>query len=386
MRPARRASAWRGSLIAFILRFAGSEGFLSSGPALVSQSLTRSAVVAEQLKDQPMLKVRLSVLALASVSLFCLSCPRPLEAEEIFLTEDFATAPAQRGWQAFGATNLFSWNTTNQNIEVTWDSSQPNSVFYHPLGTSVSKTNDFILEFDLHLADIAIGTTLDKPYTFELAVGLTDLGSVTNADFLRGTGFNSPNLVEFDYFPDSGYGATVSTPIISSNNEWNVGGFTYPMALSTGDVYHVDMRYVAASLTLMTRMTRNGQPFGPPKDATLDASFSDFSVDQIAISSYNDAGQDPSFGGSILAHGTVDNFVFMCPPPISDVTGSFAGKAWQVQFASHTNWLYKLERTDDFQAWTEVSSTVAGTGSGLTLSDTNAPDGKAFYHVRATRP
>ncbi len=333
-----------------------------------------------------MLKVRLSALALAGVSILCVSRPLPLPAEEIFLTEDFATAPLQRGWQAFGTTNLFAWHGTNQNLEVTWDSSQPNGFFCHSLGTVLSKTNDFILEFDLRLADVAIGTTPDKPSTFQLAVGLTDLASVTNAGFLRGTGVNSTNLVEFDYFPDYGYGATVSTPIVSSNNVWSAGGFTYPLALTTGDVFHVQMRYVADRRTLMTRMTRNGAPFGPLKDAMLGADFSDFGVDHMAISSYSDAGQDPAFAGSILAHGTVDNFAFICPPPVGEVTGAFSGEAWQVQFTSHTNWLYRLERTADFQTWTDVGSSLAGTGADLTLSDTNAPGGKAFYRVRATRP
>lgn len=333
-----------------------------------------------------MLKSRLSVLALAGVSVLCVSRPLPLAAEEIFFTENFATAPVERSWQAFGVTNLFGWNATNQNLEVTWDSSQANSLFYRPLGTELTMTNDFILEFDLRLADAAIGTTPNKPYTFQLAVGLTDLASVTNASFLRGTGVSSPNLVEFDYFPDSGYGATIATAIISSNNVWNTGGFTYPMELTTGDVFHVAMRYVAARQTLITRMTRNGAPFGPLEHATLGAGFSDFHVDQMAVSSYSDAGQDPSWGGSILAHGTVDNFVFICPPPVGEVTGVFAGEDWQVQFVSHTNWLYRLERTGDFKVWMEAAGPAAGTGAELTLSDTNAPGAKAFYRVRATRP
>jgi hypothetical protein len=158
------------------------------------------------------------------------------------------------------------------------------------------------------------------------------------------------------------------------------------MALTTGDVYHVAMRYVAANQTLMSRLTRNGEPCGPLQNASLGANFSDFRVDQLAISSYSDAGQDPPFAGSVLAHGIVDNFVFICPPPVDEVTGGLAGKAWQVHFTSHANWMYKLERTADFQTWTEASGTVAGTGAAMILSDTNAPTDKAFYKVRAIRP
>lgn len=325
------------------------------------------------------------MLALAGGAVLCPTHPLPLAAEEIFFTENFAAAPDQRGWQVFGATNLFNWNAADQNLEVTWDSSRANSLFHRPLGTVLTRTNDFILEFDLRLADVAIGTTTGKPYTFQLAVGLTDLASATNASFRRGTGFGSPNLVEFDYFPDSGYGATVATAIISSNNEWNDGGFTYPLELTTGAVFHVTMRYVAAWQTLMTRMTRNGAPIGPLAHAALGAGFTDFRVDQVAVSSYSDADQDPSFAGSILAHGTVDNFVFICPPPVGEVTGGFAGGSWQAQFLSQTNWLYRLERTADFQVWTEAATPAAGTGTALTLSDTNAPGTQAFYRVRATR-
>src|ERR1017187_10525384 len=92
----------------------GSEGFLlSSDPALVSQLLTRPANVAEHLKDQPMLRVRLSVLAVASLSVVCAS-------RAATIVEDFSTNPQTNGWQVFGDTNLFYWNSTNQNLEVTW--------------------------------------------------------------------------------------------------------------------------------------------------------------------------------------------------------------------------------------------------------------------------
>ena len=114
----------------------GSEGFLSSGPALVSQSLTRSANFAGHLKDQPMLKVRLSVLALAGLSVVSAS-------RAVTVVEDFSTDPQAKGWQVFGDTNLFAWNSTNRNLEVTWDSTQPNSYFYYPLGSAAHALRRF---------------------------------------------------------------------------------------------------------------------------------------------------------------------------------------------------------------------------------------------------
>ena len=46
-------------------------------------------------------------------------------AQAVTLTEDFSTDPMQNGWQVFGDTNLFTWDSTNQNLAVTWDSTQP---------------------------------------------------------------------------------------------------------------------------------------------------------------------------------------------------------------------------------------------------------------------
>src|SRR5512135_444119 len=73
--------------------------------------------------------------------------------------EDFASNPDSRGWRVFGETSLFQWNSTNQWLEVTWDSSKSNSYFHRPLGTILSRDTDFSLGFDLRLNDIAIGTT-----------------------------------------------------------------------------------------------------------------------------------------------------------------------------------------------------------------------------------
>jgi hypothetical protein len=338
-----------------------------------------SALSRGKLKDQLMYNYCKTIL----LSLFASAAI----AGAATLSEDFTTDPALHGWQVFGDTNLFHWNATNQNLEVTWDSSQPDSYFHHPLGTILSKSDDFSLAFDLRLADIIIGSNTNKPYTFQFAIGLINFANATDTNYLRGTGYNSPNLVEFDYFPDSGFGATVDPVMISTNNGFSDGGFTFPLEMAPGNLFHISMSYTASNQTLVTSMIRNGQPFGPVADATLSTNFTDFRVDQVAISSYSDAGQDPSFAGSILAHGTVDSFLVTTPVPlIANLTGGFSGNSWQVQFLSSTNWLYTMEKTTDFQTWSATSPTTHGTGGSMTLTDTNAPGPKAFYRVGAMRP
>jgi len=302
------------------------------------------------------------------------------------IVETFSNDPLAQGWLATGNTNLFRWNDTNQNLEVTWDSSQTNSYFCRPFGTSLTKASDFMLGFDLRLNDIAGGVNPGKPFPFQISIGLLNLAQATNTGFIRGSGFESPNLVEFDYFPGGIFDPTVSPVLISSNNEFSAGGFTYPLELTTNTVFHVTVLYTAGDRTLRTLMTRNGLPFGPVKDCLLNTNFSDFIVDRFGVSSYSDVGQFPGFEGSVLAHGVVDNFMFAAPPPLTKVTAVSSAGAASVQFRSATNWVYTLERSTNFQSWATASSAAPGTGGMLVLQDTNPPNANAFYRVNARFP
>src|SRR5882724_1948264 len=73
------------------------------------------------------------------------------------VSQNFSSDPLQNGWREFGNTNQFYWNPTNQNLEVTWDSRESNSFFYLPLGTSLTRNDDFTVEFDLVINDIISG-------------------------------------------------------------------------------------------------------------------------------------------------------------------------------------------------------------------------------------
>ena len=293
------------------------------------------------------------------------------------IDEDFSNDPQQDGWKILGDTNLFQWDSTNQDLDVTWDSSQSNSYFYHSLGTIVAKSDDFSLAFDLQLSDIAIGVNPAKPDTFELVVGFINLVNATSTNLERGVGINptygARNVGEFDYFPDSGYGATISPTLISSNNQFATT-FAHPFTLDPGALFHVTMAYTASNQALQTIVTRNGSPF-VSTNLVLGTSFSDFRLDQVAVCNYSDAGAD----GSLLAHGTVDNFVVTVPPPpVQNLTGGFTNSIWQVQFLCQSNWLYTLQRATDFQSWTNISSTTPGTATNRFLQDPSPPTARRF--------
>jgi len=319
-----------------------------------------------------------------STQAFALDTPKPTT-----LVEDFARDPVAAGWQVFGDASLFHWDAQNHDLEVTWDSAKGNSYYYRPLGTTLTARQDFMLSFELRLTDIACGTTAGKPYTFELAVGLINFAQASATNFLRGTGVSSPNVVEFDYFPDSGFGATISPTIISSNMVF-ASSFNAPIELSPGDVFQVVMRYDRAGGQLKTEVTRNGEAFGTIKPAVLGPEFTDFSVDHVAIMSYSDAGQDPQFSGSIRAHGAIDNLLVVTEYPATldiPLTPGFVNNQWSVAFTARPDWSYALERTSDFTSWTLVTNSLKGATGEVALTDPNPPAGQAqFYRVLALGP
>src|SRR5260221_93203 len=191
--------------------------------------------------------VRVSVLS-GKAQVDAVSTTRP---SATVIAEDFTSNPLQDGWSGFGDTNLFRSNATNQNLEVTWDSSQSNSYFYHPLGTTLSREDDFGLAFDLRLNDIGPGPATNKASTFPIAIGFLNLDQTTQTNFLRGTGNNSPDLGEFAYFWDSGFGATSWPTFVDTNSTFNYNNASdYAIfALKPSDTYNIVMNFTASNQT-----------------------------------------------------------------------------------------------------------------------------------------
>ncbi len=309
---------------------------------------------------------------------------------QILVQDGFTQDPAASGWRSFGDRSLFTWNPTNQSLAVTWDSARPNSFIYRPLGTIVTRYDDFSFSFDLLLHDLTVGATTNKPSSFPITIGFMNFAEATGTNFYRGTGVNSPDLVEFAYFGDSGFGATIWPSVWSTNSSLNYNGpadytlQTLPLGVST----HVALSYSASNQVLTTVITTNGIPLGTVNPIKLSPSFTDFRVDTFAVESFSDGGQVGQYASSVRAHAALDNVTFTVPAgPISGQTELLADRQWQTRFFSRTNWNYGLQRTADFRAWSDVGSLVDGEPGVVTLIDTNVlATSREFYRVRAERP
>lgn len=290
------------------------------------------------------------------------------------LVERFAADPLQNGWQIYGDTNLFQWDSTNQVLDVTWDSTQPDSYFYLPLGRAFTKADGFCIAFDLNLADT------DVAGYFELAIGLCNFAGATSPSFSRANGF-SPDLLEFDYFPDgpASYGPSMDATLVdSADNFFFAYDATQPMATNT--TYRVLLIHQPDSSVVSGVILTNGQPF-TTFPLTANYGTDNFNLDTLAIMNYTTL--DDSYGDLLLAHGTVDNLAFTSPLPVQTIQALAPG---QVQFISDTNWLYTLEQSSDLQNWSPAAPATSGNGTNLVLQATNLPPDKMFYRVGADLP
>jgi len=306
------------------------------------------------------------------------------------IVEDFSHDPSLDGWQMFGDTNLFQWDSVNHNLRVTWDSSQPNSYFYHPLDTVLGRYDDFSMAFDLVLTDYAIGVTPGETNTFEVATGFLNYSEATNSLFLRGSYPTQPDLAEFDFFPSDSEPITnsINPSFVDSANDFAYNTYGY-VTLPVNVTLRVTVAYTATNQTAVLTVTTNGINVVAPSYAYLDytggfyTGFGDFHLDTFAVESYSGVG---SYYGSLLAHGTVGNILLtLPPPPVTLLQPSVAHGVGQVQFNSRTNWNYILESSTDLTTWQTNGSVVIGTGGSMVLQDTNAAQLHQFYRVNAQR-
>ena len=148
-----------------------------------------------------------------------------------------------------------------------------------------------------------------------------------------------------------------------------------------GTPYHVTINHAAGATTLTGSILQQGQLYTSLSQIYTEGTTGDFRLDTIAISSYSDM---DAYGSSILAQGTVKNFLITAPPPpVTYLSGQWTSNIWQTQFWSRTNWNYTLEKSSDLQTWSPLPPTLAGPGGFMTLQDTNNSSQSAYYRVGA---
>lgn len=320
--------------------------------------------------------VRLEVL-FGKAEVDAVSDVRPRTDNLAWHAEDFSVDPLVSSWVVHGDESLFEWNAEAGVLAVTWDSEKPNSSFYRPLGLVLTEADAFAFTFDIALDEVKVGHLDGQPYTFEVAVGLVDIESAKGDGLSRGTGSDSPNLVEWNYFPDTGFGATVS-PAIASGKSQFAAGFTFPAALAAGEKYSVRMEYDPGERTLKTFMLENSKAWKGIQSVKLQDDFSGFAVDAFSISSYTAKGTE----SSLFASGTVDNLAIAVDRSQPRIVGArLIDGQWRARTFGFATADYLLERSADLHDWQPVGNGVRSDGFYLRLIDEEPLDGGWFYRL-----
>jgi hypothetical protein len=216
------------------------------------------------------------------------------------------------------------------------------------------------LAITITLLEIIGGIDPDKPSPMQVAFGFQNRADACSISFNRGTGQDSPNLVEFNYFPDTGYGPTIWPAVFSETSIMNFNGnedfriFELPL----NETLHIKLFYKSDSHRVTISMTLDGIDFGPvttakvsTKPSPFGGTFTEFYLDAFAISSFSDQDLDPGpFSSSVLAQGFIDNITLSFPSaPILQERHSIGHERWNHDFLSRENWNYALQYKHDFQ-------------------------------------
>ena len=320
--------------------------------------------------------IRLEVLS-GKAEVDAVSDVRPQTSDLAWHIEDFSSDPLANGWVVHGDESLFKWDAAAGSLAVTWDSEQLNSLFHRPLGLTLTEADAFAFAFDITLDTVKAGHRDGQPYTFEVALGLLNIGSGKAEAFSRVTGTNSPNLIEWDYFPDTGLGATIS-PVVASAKSQFAAGFTFPAEVTPGEIYSVRMEYDPTVRKLTTVMLENGTAWKAVKTVTLPNDFAGFAVDAFSISNYTAKGSE----SSLLASGWVDNLAITTAHSRSRIVNArLADGQWRGKLFGLSVEDYMLERSEDLREWQPIGNGVREDAFYLKLIDKNSPVGGGFYRL-----
>ena len=261
--------------------------------------------------------------------------------------ETFDSDPLTKGWSVHGDKSLFEWDEDSESLRVKWDTERPSSFFYKPLGRVLTESNSFAFTFQITLDSVKAGYLEGKPYTFQVALGLLNISSAIDKNFNRGTGSDSPNLVEWDYFPDTGFGATVSPAVASDKSEFSAG-FTFPAELLIGKTYSIKLIYNSEERVLKTEMLEDGKSWENIQTVEISSDFIGFFVDTFSISNFSAKDSE----SSLLAIGIVDEVALVTSDTLPKLFGvKINGSQWEAKSFLIEPEIWKVESSNDVLNW-----------------------------------
>jgi len=192
-------------------------------------------------------------------------------------------------WKFFGNTELIQPpQSSEKSVIFNWNTESANSALFIPIGYKINQQSDFKISTVFELTSLNIEFTPGSFYGFEIAFGLFDSSQVLKDTYIRGSGVDSPDLVEWDYFPDTGFGGTISPTIVDQDSDF-FPTFNFPIELPIGKDIRVDLVFDSSDMILKSSLEFNESviEMEPVKLSDQDT-FDGFDLDSAGFVSYKD--------------------------------------------------------------------------------------------------
>ncbi len=296
-----------------------------------------------------------------------------------FSADPFGSRPG--AWSIIGDAQLFRWNSDTHQLDVTWDSSRPNSFCVWPLPYSVSAKDAFRFGWTLTLRDAGARESAVHSNVLQISVALLQQARLPDGYPQRTRAGRASELLDFSFFPLADYGpfgmAAYISPVAFGKT---TAGYSFGNSynLADGLPHPIICEWDSSARRLRTTVAGVGDlaPTDPPLPVT-----DDFSVDAFAIIVWNEG---PTPNDSLLAHGSIGEVVINLPEPaVGRLKFEFTSRT--IRFSSRANYVYALEASGDLIHWSPADGPVAGNEGELALIDSReALFPLQFYRVRAT--
>ncbi len=221
--------------------------------------------------------------------LWATGLPGMLPGGEYHVDSYPSPANPESGWMLQGDADIFMESAGAGEARFFWNTELPNSSVYFPLGTTLDHRSNFEFSVTMELTSMDIDFIPESFYGFQISMGFHESASIQDSSFRRGTGTDSPNLVEWNFFPDTGFGATVS-PVITDSQSAFFASFNFPVDIPLNEEVIITGSYDGQLMEFRSTLITSGS--GPvemdPVKLPESDEFQGFAVDAFGLTSYAD--------------------------------------------------------------------------------------------------
>ena len=225
-------------------------------------------------------------------------------AYAVTVSNDFSSDPIlQDGWSYEGPSSLYSYNSTAQNVNFTWDANTNYGIFYKSLGSSFNEDANYYVSVDFTIASM---TGEGAPIRF----------GFYNSE---GTSNCARQMIEFVWWVNYSWGEYCGYNTFDENGwygEWagsNVGTGCYSRIVSSATGVNYTAELTVDNGLIWANLLTNGVLYESFQTNALDSANHSFNLDIVGVYSQERTSTNEWAENNIFS-GSIDNFYANATP------------------------------------------------------------------------